>query len=123
MTGWISPAPSTARNPREAGELRPHSSQLSLSIKLCARYAPVLELNDRTDVDVYFPDGTFCHSEGETDYFCRKHRCLSSARGGRYEVVPDLDVNGNARPDGKLSVPSDAEAYFSLDSNVRTIRY
>ena len=77
-----------------------------------------MELNDRTDVDVYFPDGTFCHSEGETDYFCRKHRCLSSARGGRYEVVPDLDVNGNARPDGKLSVPSDAEAYFSLDSNV-----
>lgn len=82
----------------------------------------MLELNDRTDVDVYFPDGTFCHSEGETDYFCRKHRCLSSARGGRYEVVPDLDVNGNARPDGKLSVPSDAEAYFSLDSNVMTLK-
>ena len=80
-----------------------------------------MELNDRSDVDVYFPDGTFCHSEGETDYFCRKHRCLSSARGGRYEVVPDLDVNGNARPDGKLSVPSDAEAYFSLDSNVMRV--
>ena len=34
-------------------------------------YAPTLELNDRTDVDVYFPDGTFCHSEGGTDYYCR----------------------------------------------------
>ena len=46
---------------------------------------------------------------------------FSSARGGRYEVVPDLDVNGNARPDGKLSVPSDAEAYFSLDPNVMSV--
>ena len=96
----------------------PHPSHL---LAWCVRYAPVLELNDRTDVDVYFPDGTFCHSEGETDYFCRKHRCLSSARGGRYEVIPDLNVNGNARPDGALSVPSDAEAYFSLDSNVMSV--
>ena len=88
---------------------------------MCPRYAPVLELNDRDDVDVYFPDGTLCHSESGTDYYCRKHQCLSSARGARSEKVPDLQVNSNARPDGKLSIPSDAEAYFSLDSNVREL--
>lgn len=99
---------------------------LSLSVSHCPppRYAPVLELNDRADVDVYFPDGTFCHSQGGTDYFCRNHQCVSGVRGGRWtDKVPNLNVNSNARPDGKLSIPSDAEAYFSLDSNVRTIRY
>ena len=97
---------------------------LSLSVSHCPppRYAPVLELNDRADVDVYFPDGTFCHSQGGTDYFCRNHQCLSSDRGARSEKVPDLNFNSNARPDGTLNIPSDAEAYFSLDSNVRNVQ-
>ena len=50
--------------------------------------------------------------------FGRKHQCVSNARGARSEQVPDLNVNNNARPDGEISVPSDAEAYFSLDDNV-----
>jgi len=75
-------------------------------------YAPTLELNDRTDVDVYFPDGTFCHSEGGTDYYCRKHQCQSSARGSRADNIPDLLISQNVRPDGKLA---SMEAYFSLN--------
>ena len=34
-------------------------------------YAPMLELNDLSSVSVYFPDGTWCHNDGDTDYFCR----------------------------------------------------
>lgn len=43
---------------------------------------------------------------------------MSSARGARSEKVPDLNINGNASPDGDLSIPAEAEAYFTLDSNV-----
>jgi len=80
-------------------------------------YAPILELSDRQDVDVYFPDGTFCHSEGGTDYYCRKHQCLSSARGSRADKIPDLPISQNARPDGELGVSKDMEAYFSLNDD------
>ena len=51
--------------------------------------------------------------------YCRKHQCVSSSRGARSEKVPDLNVNVNARPDGDIVIPQDAEAFFSLDSNVR----
>ena len=44
---------------------------------------------------------------------------MSSSRGARSEKVPDLNVNVNARPDGDIVIPQDAEAFFSLDSNVR----
>ena len=53
------------------------------------------------------------------DEYFRKHQCLSSARGARSEKGPDLNVNVNARPDGDIVIPPDAEAYFSLDSNVK----
>ena len=90
------------------------------SLSVTSRYTPVLDINDE---DVYFPDGTFCHSQDGTDYFCRNHQCLSSDRGARSEKVPDLNFNSNARPDGTLNIPSDAEAYFSLDSNVRNVQH
>ena len=110
-----------------------------------------MELSDRRDVDVYFPEGTFCHSEGGTDYFCRyvysflpvpikfsmlyffksifiyymllsrKHQCLTTARGSRASNIPDLLVSQNARPDGELGVPKDMEAYFSLNEQVGEI--
>jgi hypothetical protein len=34
-------------------------------------YAPVLELNDHPEVSVYLPDGTWCHHDGDSDYYCR----------------------------------------------------
>ncbi|XP_067208402.1 A disintegrin and metalloproteinase with thrombospondin motifs adt-2-like [Linepithema humile] len=27
-------------------------------------------------IDPYFPDGTWCHKEGDQDYYCRFHHCL-----------------------------------------------
>lgn len=42
---------------------------------IAAYYAPRLELND-LGLDPYLPDGTWCHAEGDRDYFCRQHHCL-----------------------------------------------
>ena len=52
--------------------------------------------------------------------FYRNHKCINPeiSRGGRSESVPDLNINGNARPDGVFRIPKGAEAYFTLDNNV-----
>lgn len=78
-------------------------------------YAPVLELNDVKEVDVYFPDGTWCHNDGSADYYCKKHQCLSSNRGSRAEKTPDLLVSSNARPDDEAGVPEELENYYTLN--------
>ncbi|XP_071455114.1 A disintegrin and metalloproteinase with thrombospondin motifs adt-2-like [Hetaerina americana] len=38
-------------------------------------YTPRLDLND-LGVNPYFPDGTWCHNDGKSDYFCINHHCL-----------------------------------------------
>jgi len=38
-------------------------------------YTPRLDLND-LGVDPYFPDGTWCHNDGTSNYFCLQHHCL-----------------------------------------------
>lgn len=38
-------------------------------------YTPRLDLND-LGVDPYFPDGTWCHSDGKHSYYCQNHHCL-----------------------------------------------
>uniref|UniRef100_A0A8W7PKP9 ADAMTS cysteine-rich domain-containing protein n=1 Tax=Anopheles coluzzii TaxID=1518534 RepID=A0A8W7PKP9_ANOCL len=40
-----------------------------------AYYAPRFDLND-LGVDSYFPDGTLCHREKDTNYYCQQHHCL-----------------------------------------------
>jgi len=81
-----------------------------------AWYAPVLELND-LDTSVYFPDGTWCHNDGDSDYYCRDHQCVSSHRGARAESLPDLGFSNNARPDGDNSISQEVEKYFTLDEH------
>ncbi len=38
-------------------------------------YTPRLELND-LPISPYFPDGTFCHQDGDTKFYCQKNTCL-----------------------------------------------
>ncbi|XP_069680135.1 A disintegrin and metalloproteinase with thrombospondin motifs adt-2-like [Periplaneta americana] len=38
-------------------------------------YTPRLDLND-LGVDPYFPDGTWCHNDGSSNYYCMQHHCL-----------------------------------------------
>ena len=59
----------------------------------------------------------------DKNVFNRKHQCVSNARGARSDQIPDLPVNNNAKPDGELHITEDAEAYFSLDNDVRQCLY
>jgi len=82
----------------------------------------VFELGNRDDVDVYFPDGTFCHRDGSTDYYCREHKCQSSeTRGGRADPLPQLDVNIGASPTGNNKPPKEVDNYFSLDDKGKVL--
>ena len=38
-------------------------------------YTPRVELND-LGADPYFPDGTWCHKDGNKQYYCLHHHCL-----------------------------------------------
>lgn len=38
-------------------------------------FTPRVELNN-LGIDGYFPDGTWCHREGNVDYYCLHHHCL-----------------------------------------------
>ncbi|CAH2050238.1 unnamed protein product, partial [Iphiclides podalirius] len=84
-------------------------------------YAPRVELN-AAGLDPYFPDGTWCHNDGATDYFCLQHHCLPEnfKMTPQWHVwdLPSQDIGGpfNARA---RSVDDGSEAairsYLSLD--------
>ncbi|KAJ8736459.1 hypothetical protein PYW08_007115 [Mythimna loreyi] len=88
-------------------------------------YAPRVELND-AGKDPYFPDGTWCHNDGNQDYYCLQHHCLPEnfKMTAQYHIweLPSEDVTGpfNARA---LSTPDDEaaaaaiRAYLSLDNS------
>ncbi|XP_050670666.1 A disintegrin and metalloproteinase with thrombospondin motifs adt-2-like isoform X2 [Leptidea sinapis] len=86
-------------------------------------YAPRVELND-AGLEPYFPDGTWCHFDGSTNYYCLQHHCLPEnfKMTAQYHIweLPSEDVGGsfNARA---RAVPDDDDsaaairAYLSLD--------
>lgn len=43
-------------------------------------YAPRIELND-LGINPYYPDGTFCHSDGVESYYCINAHCLPEVCG------------------------------------------
>ncbi|CAG9581270.1 unnamed protein product [Danaus chrysippus] len=85
-------------------------------------YAPRVELND-AGLDPYFPDGTWCHHDGQTHYYCLQHHCLPEnfKMSAQYHIweLPSEDVGGsfNARaraaPDDGASAA--LRAYMTLD--------
>lgn len=56
-------------------------------------YAPRVELND-VGKDPYFPDGTWCHNDGNQDYYCLQHHCLPEVRS--LEQYLNVDVLRNS---------------------------
>ncbi|KAL7042361.1 hypothetical protein ACKWTF_001110 [Chironomus riparius] len=42
-------------------------------------FTPRVELN-KLGIDGYFPDGTWCHREGNVDYYCLHHHCLPQVK-------------------------------------------
>ncbi|XP_047511015.1 A disintegrin and metalloproteinase with thrombospondin motifs 14-like [Pieris napi] len=77
-------------------------------------YAPRVELND-AGLDPYFPDGTWCHYDGSTNYYCLQHHCLPEnfKMTAQYHIweLPSEDVGGpfNAR----ARAVSDDEDYLA----------
>jgi len=85
-------------------------------------YTPRLELND-LPISPYFPDGTFCHQDGGTKYYCQKNTCLEEDSRVAKQDTPDLDVLFNAKPegDGDVKPPAELEKYFTLDKDLRSV--
>ncbi|XP_038208289.1 A disintegrin and metalloproteinase with thrombospondin motifs adt-2-like isoform X1 [Zerene cesonia] len=81
-------------------------------------YAPRVELND-AGLDPYFPDGTWCHHDGSTNYYCLQHHCLPEnfKMTAQYHIweLPSEDVGGpfNARA---RAAPDDDDALAALRS-------
>ncbi|KAF8773531.1 A disintegrin and metalloproteinase with like protein [Argiope bruennichi] len=88
-------------------------------------YTPRQEFNDR-GIDTFFPDGTWCHSDGRTDYFCQNRLCLPPPVKGRALLpggyIPrgldpevDVPVLNNAHPKGENRAPDKLREYFQYN--------
>ncbi|XP_011314906.1 A disintegrin and metalloproteinase with thrombospondin motifs 18 [Fopius arisanus] len=86
---------------------------------IASYYTPRVELND-LEIDPYFPDGTWCHSEKGRDYFCLQHHCLpENFRFQKNSPVDpwDFDIGPqNARPGGNF-VSQEMRDYFSINDD------
>ncbi|XP_053673869.1 A disintegrin and metalloproteinase with thrombospondin motifs adt-2-like [Anopheles nili] len=86
-----------------------------------AYYAPRFDLND-LGVDSYFPDGTLCHQETGTNYYCQQHHCLpenfKTSKISIWSITDDIPVAGNALPMNAHFLDSAILNYLSLDKNV-----
>uniref|UniRef100_A0A182Y641 Peptidase M12B domain-containing protein n=1 Tax=Anopheles stephensi TaxID=30069 RepID=A0A182Y641_ANOST len=86
-----------------------------------AYYAPRFDLND-LGVDSYFPDGTLCHREKGTDYYCQQHHCLpenfKTSKISIWTITDDIPVAGNALPMDIHFLNSAIINYLSLDKNI-----
>jgi len=83
-------------------------------------YTPRLELND-LPISPYFPDGTFCHDDGSTKYYCQRHMCLEKDSRVARADKPDLNLSMNADPTEEKEIPELLGKYFSLDPNKKPI--
>ncbi|XP_037070906.1 A disintegrin and metalloproteinase with thrombospondin motifs adt-2-like [Pollicipes pollicipes] len=91
-------------------------------------YTPRQDLNDM-GVDTYFPDGTWCHNDGLSDYYCQLHECrpkigaVSQDEAGDEEAAapPPLNVLQNAlsRP---AQLPEALSVMHQLDSQLRPLQ-
>uniref|UniRef100_A0A453YZI8 Peptidase M12B domain-containing protein n=1 Tax=Anopheles gambiae TaxID=7165 RepID=A0A453YZI8_ANOGA len=86
-----------------------------------AYYAPRFDLND-LGVDSYFPDGTLCHREKDTNYYCQQHHCLpenfKTSKISIWTITDDIPVAGNALPFETHFLNIAILNYLSLDKNI-----
>ncbi|XP_050498393.1 A disintegrin and metalloproteinase with thrombospondin motifs adt-1-like isoform X2 [Diabrotica virgifera virgifera] len=84
-------------------------------------YTPRIELND-LGISPYFPDGTWCHSVGNRNFYCLQHHCLPENFQIRTLTnhLEDLSFLQNARPHAHVS--QDIKDYLSVDSYGRPIK-
>ncbi|CAH1393194.1 unnamed protein product [Nezara viridula] len=78
-------------------------------------YTPRIELND-LGVDPYFPDGTWCHFDGDLNYYCRWHHCLPEDFHFNKNMIWDRDLQmpQNALPE-TIPLSDTMRKYLSTD--------
>ncbi|XP_015365933.1 PREDICTED: A disintegrin and metalloproteinase with thrombospondin motifs 3-like [Diuraphis noxia] len=85
-------------------------------------YTPRLDVSN-LPVDPYFPDGTWCHSADNDNYYCLNHVCTSEndlKRSGKSSVDSGGDfpmISQNARPPGPYVVPEVLLRYLSVGAD------
>ncbi|KAJ6646995.1 A disintegrin and metalloproteinase with thrombospondin motifs adt-2 [Pseudolycoriella hygida] len=89
-----------------------------------AYYSPRFDLND-LGVDPYFPDGTWCHTDGSQNYYCVQHHCLPEnfeiSKHNIWDFSEDIPGSWNAHPN---DAPLDDKIiqYLSIDEKGRPLR-
>ena len=107
-----------------------------------------MELND-LNIDPYFPDGTWCHNDGQINYYCVQHHCLPEVKNyfiHHFNILiitislmkinknkfqnfkftkgiftsDDVSILQNAPPK-QLPKSDDVLKYFSIDSNKKPL--
>ncbi|XP_050539393.1 A disintegrin and metalloproteinase with thrombospondin motifs adt-2-like [Daktulosphaira vitifoliae] len=83
-------------------------------------YTPALDVSN-LPVDPYFPDGTWCHSVNNENFYCLNHICTAEndmKRTGKsaYDSNNDMSIviNQNAKPPGPYSIPEILLRYLSV---------
>jgi ADAMTS-4, putative len=76
-------------------------------------YTPRLELNDLSEYDSFFPDGTLCHQDlSKGPYYCQKHICLPFKSNYRQIVETDDPFRSANLSDSKMIAA--VQSYYTL---------
>ena len=62
--------------------------------------SPQPYFGEKDDIDLFFPDGTWCHNDGSEDYFCLKHQCISESQSRQPRKIgdkPEVQIFQNAQ--------------------------
>ena len=81
--------------------------------------SPQPYFGENDDIDLFFPDGTWCHNEGNEDYFCLKHQCVSESQSRqprKNSDKPEVQILQNAQIEGNEPHKTVLE-YFTVDKN------
>ncbi|XP_055372046.1 A disintegrin and metalloproteinase with thrombospondin motifs adt-1-like [Condylostylus longicornis] len=122
-------------DPKGVGLQAPYeSNRLWMSCAIFCRrsgsdsfYTPRLELNE-IGINAYFPDGTWCNSQGGQNYYCLQHHCLPENfqfnKHTFIDLSEDVPISGNANPSPLRSVTFSSKLidYLSLDAKGKPIR-
>jgi hypothetical protein len=81
-------------------------------------YSPAVRVagSERSKELAYFPDGTYCHSDGKKDYYCLNDNCLAEgARGSRSHDESNYNLLSGAN-----TVPESLNQYMTLGDDLKS---
>jgi hypothetical protein len=81
--------------------------------------SPQPYFGEKDDIDLFFPDGTWCHNDGSEDYFCLKHQCISESQSRqprKNSDKPEVQIFQNAQIEDNEPDKTVIE-YFTVDKD------